>query len=87
LLIWTPADGRRGSAPTETDPITDAFTESASANGRPPARYGPICDDVFLVRQKEPQKGPTKDLVKAGDDAWCTADRPTRTRVLEDADT
>jgi len=86
LLIWTPADGRRGSAPAETDPITDAFTESASTNGRPPARYGPICSDVFLVRQEGPQEATKKETAKAEDDAWHTADRPTRTRVLEDAD-
>lgn len=76
MLIWTPADGRRGTPPPAIDPATDAFAESASPDTPPTTPCGPTCADVFFVSHGEA----SSRTLEAEDDAWCAVDRETKTR-------
>ena len=49
MLIWTPADGRRGTPDFETDALSDGFAESASSETPDTTPCGPTCADVFMV--------------------------------------
>ena len=77
MLIWTPADGRRGTATNETDPHTDGFAETASAEATGETPCGPTRADVFMVKQRES----SNDAHKSEDDAWCAVDRPAENKV------
>ena len=76
MLIWTPADGRRGTPDFETDALSDGFAESASSETPDTTPCGPTCADVFMVTHGAADK-PAR---KAEDDVWCAVDRPAETR-------
>ena len=74
MLIWTPADGRRGTPDFETDALSGGFAESPRSETPDETPCGPTCADVFMVAHGEADK----PAHKAEDDAWCAVDRPAR---------